>query len=67
MIEPIPFAGLVDISEPKTKYCSSCLRYKSVDTGRIVITANKNVKRFKCKECLDRISSRLYETLKAKK
>jgi hypothetical protein len=68
MIEPIPFAGLIDIGdEPKTKYCSSCTRYKPADTGKMISTANKNVRRFKCKACLDRISSRLYESTKVKK
>jgi hypothetical protein len=65
MIEPIPFAGMVDIDPPKTKYCSSCLRYKSIETGKMIETANKNVKRFKCKACLDRISARHYESKKA--
>ena len=64
MIEPIPFAGMVDISEPKTKYCSSCMRYKSLDEGKIVETANKKIKRFKCKACLEKISSRMYERIK---
>lgn len=64
MIEPIPFAGMVDISEPKTKYCSSCMRYKSFDEGKIVETANKKINRFKCKACLDRISLRQYERVK---
>lgn len=67
MIEPIPFAGLVDIDPPKTKYCSSCTRYKPFETGKMVETANKNVRRFKCKACLDRISSRMYESTKVKK
>jgi hypothetical protein len=65
MIEPIPFAGMVEVDEPKTKYCSSCLRYKTAEFGKMVETANKNVRRFKCKACLDRISSRLYESRKA--
>jgi hypothetical protein len=63
-IIPIPFAGMVDITEPKTKYCSSCMRYKSFSDGKVVETANKNIKRFKCKACLDKISSRQYERTK---
>jgi len=64
VIEPIPFAGMVEIDEPKTKYCSSCMRYKSFDDGKIVETANKKIKRFKCKACLTKISSRQYERVK---
>lgn len=64
MIEPIPFAGMVEIDEPKTKYCSSCMKYKSFDDGKIVETANKNIKRFKCKACLAKISARQYEKMK---
>jgi hypothetical protein len=61
MIEPIPFAGLVEIEEPKPKYCSSCLAYKPADTGKMVQTASKRVVRFKCGSCLARASARLYE------
>lgn len=64
MIEPIPFAGMMDVSEPKTKYCSSCMKYKSFDDGKIVKTANKKIKRFKCKACLTKISARQYERIK---
>jgi len=60
MIEPIPFAGLVELDEPK-KYCSSCMFYKPFSSGKIVQTANKNVRRFKCAECLAQISSRRYQ------
>jgi hypothetical protein len=64
VIEPIPFAGMVELDEPKTKYCSSCMRYKSFDEGKIVETAKKNIKRFKCKACLTKISARQYERVK---
>lgn len=37
------------------RYCSSCLRFKDKSTGKIVHTANKFIKRFKCKECLERM------------
>ena len=65
MIEPIPCAGLVEINEPKNKYCSSCMRYKSFSDGKIVETANKKIKRFKCKACIAKISARQYERKKS--
>jgi RNase P subunit RPR2 len=37
------------------RYCSSCLKFKNKDTGKVVLTANKLIKRFKCKECLDKM------------
>lgn len=62
MIEPIPFLGLVEIGdEPKLKYCSSCMTYKPIDTGRMINTANKNVRRFSCASCLAKVSARKYE------
>jgi transposase-like protein len=64
VLEPIPFAGMVDISEPETKYCSSCMRYKAFNEGKIVETANKKISRFKCKSCLNKISARQYERVK---
>jgi hypothetical protein len=64
MIEPIPFAGLVEIEEPKLKYCSSCLAYKPTETGKMVQTASKRVVRFKCGSCLAGASARLYEKKK---
>jgi len=64
MIEPIPFAGLVEIEEPKLKYCSSCLAYKPIETGKMVQTASKKVVRFKCGSCLAGASARLYEKKK---
>ena len=64
MIEPIPFAGLVEIDEPKLRYCSSCISYKPEDTGQVVATANKNVRRFKCASCLAKASMRFYERSK---
>ena len=40
------------------------MRYKSFDDGKIVETANKKIKRFKCKACLTKISARQYERIK---
>ena len=64
MIEPIPFAGMVELDEPKPKYCSSCMLFKPFNDGKIVDTANKNIKRFKCKACLNKISERKYQRIK---
>jgi MinD superfamily P-loop ATPase len=61
MREPIPFAGMVEIDEPETIYCSSCLSYKPFDAGQVIQTAHKNLKRFKCAECLAKISARRYQ------
>jgi hypothetical protein len=36
------------------KYCSSCLQFRPSDTGKIVNTANKNIRRFKCAVCLSK-------------
>jgi|GEM_PF-4439588 hypothetical protein len=60
MKEPIPFAGYVDIGEDTKKYCSSCMNYKSFEMGKIVQTANRNIKRFKCFDCLAKASVRRY-------
>ena len=65
MIEPIPFMGMVEIGdEPKLKYCSSCMTYKPIETGRIIQTSNKNVRRFSCANCLAKVSTRKYERVK---
>jgi hypothetical protein len=61
MIEPIPFAGLVDLSEPKTKYCSSCGVYRAETDGKIISTANKNIRRFKCSACINRVSAARFQ------
>ena len=60
MIEPIPFAGLVEIGDPETKYCSSCVSYKPFASGKIIQTANRKMKRFKCGDCLASSSARKY-------
>jgi hypothetical protein len=60
MKEPIPFAGYVEIDEEPKKYCSSCMNYKSFEMGKIVQTANRKIKRFKCFDCLAKASVRRY-------
>jgi hypothetical protein len=60
MKEPIPFAGYVEIDEEPKKYCSSCMNYKSFEMGKIVQTANRKIKRFKCFACLAKASVRRY-------
>ena len=60
MKEPIPFAGYVVVDEAEKKYCSSCMNYKSFEKGKIVQTANRKIKRFKCFECLEKASTRKY-------
>lgn len=37
------------------KYCSSCLSFRPADTGKMVQTASKNIKRFKCAICLSKM------------
>ena len=37
------------------KYCSSCLQFRSIENGRVVQTANKNIRRFKCALCLSKM------------
>jgi hypothetical protein len=37
------------------KYCSSCLQFRPADTGKLVNTANKHIKRFKCAVCLSKM------------
>jgi hypothetical protein len=64
MKEPIPFAGYVEVDEDEKKYCSSCMNYKSFEKGKIVQTANRKIKRFKCFECLERASVQKYANRK---
>jgi hypothetical protein len=37
------------------KYCSSCLQFRPLENGKVVNTANKNIKRFKCAVCLSKM------------
>ena len=37
------------------KYCSSCLQFRSAESGKLVNTANKHIRRFKCAICLSKM------------
>ena len=37
------------------KYCSSCLQFRPAESGRLVNTANKHIRRFKCGLCLSKM------------
>ena len=37
------------------KYCSSCMQFRLASAGKVVSTANKHIKRFKCGVCLSKI------------
>jgi len=45
----------------KLKYCSSCMLFQPEQSGKIVQTANKKLKRFKCGGCLKKISERKFQ------
>jgi transposase-like protein len=44
------------------KYCSSCHSYQVVEGGKEVLISNGRHKRWKCVNCLKRISARKYES-----
>ena len=37
------------------KYCSSCLAFRLAETGKMVHTASRHIKRFKCAHCLSKL------------
>ena len=37
------------------KYCSSCFQFRTAESGKLVNTANKHIKRFKCAVCLSKM------------
>jgi hypothetical protein len=37
------------------RYCSSCLQFRQAKTGKLVQTANKHIRRFKCAVCLSKM------------
>ena len=39
----------------EARYCSSCLSFRPAETGKLVQTASKNIKRFKCAICLSKM------------
>ena len=63
MIEPIPFAGLVnlDLLEDSKKFCTSCQAMKSTVGGEMV---GEKIRRWLCLSCQNKKSSRRYESKK---
>ena len=59
-VEPIPFAGMVTLTEPaeatitNKRYCTSCQVMRPADYGKM-IKAGK-VTRWKCTACFERIN-----------
>lgn len=37
------------------RYCSSCLQFRNAESGKLVNTANKHIRRFKCAVCLSKM------------
>lgn len=61
VIEPIPFAGLVEFEdELEKKYCSSCGLYRNPFGGQMVQSNKGKVNRFKCVLCVKKMSAPRY-------
>jgi len=61
VIEPIPFAGLVEFDEKlEKKYCSSCGSYRDPHGGQMVQSNKGKVNRFKCVLCVKKMSAPRY-------
>jgi hypothetical protein len=41
---------------PDTRYCSSCISYKDKEAGKVIQTSNKNIRRWVCNACLNKMS-----------
>jgi hypothetical protein len=63
MIEPIPFAGLVDLNllEDSKRFCTSCQTMKSTVGGQMV---GEKIRRWLCLSCQQKKSYRKYEANK---
>jgi len=48
---------MVDVTDTQTRYCSSCISYKPAETGQVMQTSNKNIKRWVCARCLAKTST----------
>ena len=65
-VEPIPFAGLVTLTEPaeatvtNKRYCTSCQVMRPADYGKMIKTSK--VTRWKCTACFERINIPRYAT-----
>lgn len=44
------------------KYCSSCGIYRDQDGGKLISTANKNVRRWKCLTCITNKAIRKFQS-----
>jgi hypothetical protein len=61
VIEPIPFAGLIEFNDDlEKKYCSSCGLYRNPFGGQMVKSNKGKVNRFKCVLCVQKISAPRY-------
>jgi hypothetical protein len=63
VIEPIPFAGLVDLNllEDSKKFCTSCQSMKPTVGGEMV---GEKIRRWLCLSCQQKKSFRKYEANK---
>jgi hypothetical protein len=59
-VEPIPFAGLVTLTQPaeatisNKRYCTSCQVMRPADYGKMIKAGKIN--RWKCTACFERIN-----------
>jgi hypothetical protein len=65
-VEPIPFAGLVTLTESpdatrnNKRYCTSCQVMRPADYGKMIKAGKVN--RWKCTACFERINIPRYAT-----
>ena len=50
----------------KTRYCSSCISYQPAETGQVIQTANKHIKRWQCANCTNKASAQQLRSKKVK-
>jgi hypothetical protein len=56
----------ISAEEPKKRYCSSCISYQPAETGQVIQTANKSIKRWQCANCTNKANAQQLHS-KAKK
>jgi len=44
------------------KFCSSCQTFKPAQEMKLIETAHKSVKRWKCNSCFNKVSGRKYQS-----
>ena len=44
------------------KYCSSCGIYRELLGGKMISTANRKVRRWKCATCINNMATRKYQS-----